>query len=45
MTRIEKIEGIEVLDILTRYRFRVGIAKLFRDREVMSAIQEVICEY
>ena len=44
-TRIEKIEGIEVLDILTRYRFRVGIAKLFRDREVMSAIQEVICEY
>ena len=41
-SNIEKIEGIEVLDILTRYRFRVGIAKLFMDREVMNAIQEVV---
>jgi hypothetical protein len=42
--KIEKIEGIEVLDILTRYRFRVGIAKLFRDRNVMNKIQDIVCE-
>ena len=42
--KIEKIEGIEVLDILTRYRFRIGIAKLFRDRNVMNKIQDIVCE-
>ena len=41
--RIETVEGVEVLDIYTRYRFRVGIGKLFTDRDVMNAIQQAIC--
>ena len=40
--RIESVEGVEILDIYTRYRFRVGIGKLFKDREVMNAIQQAI---
>ena len=42
-SQMELVEGVEVLDIYTRYRFRVGIGKLFKDREVMNAIQQVIC--
>ena len=40
--RIESVEGVEILDIYTRYRFRVGIGKLFKDREVMNAIQQAM---
>ena len=40
--RIECVEGVEILDIYTRYRFRVGIGKLFKDREVMNAIQQAM---
>ncbi len=43
-SQMELVEGVEVLDIYTRYRFRVGIGKLFKDREVMNAIQQVICD-
>jgi hypothetical protein len=42
---IEKTDGVEVLDILTRYRFRVGIGKIFTDREVMKSINDNIYEY
>ena len=41
---IEKIEGVEVLNIYTRYRFRIGIGHCFKDRNVMSFIQEKINE-
>ena len=40
--KIEKTEGVEVLDIFTRYRFRIGIGKAFKDRMVMQAIQRAI---
>lgn len=39
---IEKCDGIELLDIFTRYRFRVGIGKCFNDSEVMSLINDTI---
>ena len=41
---IEKIEGVEILDIFTRYRFRIAIGKAFKDRNVMQTIQEAIYE-
>lgn len=42
---IEKIDGVETLDIYTRYRFRVGIGKGFNDREVMSDINSKLYSY
>lgn len=39
---IEKCEGVELLDIFTRYRFRIGIGKCFTDSEVMSDINDHI---
>lgn len=37
---IQSVEGVEALDIYTRYRFRIAIGKLFKDRDVMHRIQE-----
>jgi len=42
---IDDIEGVETLSVFTRYRFRVGIAKLFKDREVMSCINHRVAAY
>jgi hypothetical protein len=42
---IEKCEGIEILDIFTRYRFRIGIGKCFKDNEVMSSVNEKINQF
>lgn len=42
---IEDTEGVETLDIFTRYRFRIGIAKLFKPSEVMSSITNTIYRY
>jgi hypothetical protein len=39
---IEQCEGIELLDIFTRYRFRIGIGKCFIDSDVMASITEKI---
>ena len=41
---IEKTEGVEVLNIYTRYRFRIGVGQCFQDRNVMSSIQDKINE-
>jgi hypothetical protein len=41
---IEKCEGVELLDIFTRYRFRIGIGKCFVDSDVMSNITGKINE-
>jgi hypothetical protein len=35
---IEQCEGVEILDIFTRYRFRIGVGKCFNDAETMSEI-------
>lgn len=35
---IEQTEGVETLDIFTRYRFRIAVGKIFDDSEVMRDI-------
>jgi len=35
---IESTEGVEILDVFTRYRFRIAIGKAFQDRLVMNNI-------
>lgn len=42
---IESVPGVETLNIWSRYRFRVGIGKLFDDGQVMYAIKEAILKY
>lgn len=42
---IEKTDGVESLDIFTRYRFRVGVGKLFEDGEVMRNINSKVYDY
>lgn len=39
---IEKTEGVETLDIFTRYRFRISIGKAFEDSETMRTINKKI---
>lgn len=42
---LERTDGIETLDIFTRYRFRIGVGKLFEDGEVMRNINSKVYEY
>jgi len=42
---IEECAGVETLEIITRYRFRIAVGKVFQDREVMGEITEKITEY
>lgn len=42
---IEQTDGIEILDIFTRYRFRIAIGKNFKDRDVMNTINKLIGIY
>jgi|LakMenEpi03Aug12_release.lakeMendotaPanAssembly.Ray.scaffolds.fasta_scaffold456512_1 hypothetical protein len=42
---IEKTDGVETLDIFTRYRFRIAIGKAFTDSSVMKDIQESIYSF
>lgn len=39
---IENCDGIEILDVFTRYRFRIAIGKCFNDHRVMNQIKEKI---
>lgn len=39
---LENIDGIEILDIFTRYRFRIAIGKCFGDSETMKLINDTI---
>lgn len=39
---ISEVRGVEILDIFTRYRFRVAIAKAFKDRDVMNDISNAL---
>ena len=39
---IENAKGVETLDIFTRYRFRIGVGKLFDDKAVMRDINETV---
>jgi hypothetical protein len=42
---IESADGVETLDIFTRYRFRISVGKAFTDSSVMKNIQESVYEY
>lgn len=42
---IDKTDGVETLDIFTRYRFRIAIGKVFDDARVMKEINDQIYEY
>lgn len=37
---LETSDGVEILDIFTRYRFRIGIGKCFSDSETMKLIND-----
>ena len=41
-TIIENCEGVEILDIFTRYRFRIGVGKCFNDSETMKNINDKV---
>lgn len=42
VTLIQNIDGVETLDIFTRYRFRVAFGKAFVDRDVMNNINNTL---
>lgn len=37
---IERCDGVELLDVFTRYRFRIGIGKCFNDSDTMKTISD-----
>ena len=41
---IGSVEGIESVDILTPYRFRISVAKLFVDRDAMAKVRKALLE-
>ena len=42
---IENIDGVETLDIFTRYRFRIAIGKNFDASRVMKEINDVVYKF
>jgi hypothetical protein len=42
---IENCNGIEILDIFTRYRFRIAVGKCFNDSLVMQEIKNTIFDH
>jgi hypothetical protein len=42
---IETTDGVETLDVFTRYRFRISVGKAFTDSVVMNDIQASVYEY
>lgn len=40
--QLDKIEGVEILRILSRYRFFIGLGKLFEFKDVRQYIEENI---
>ena len=41
----ENIDGVEILDVFTRYRFRIGIGKCFNDSDVMKNINDQLYSF
>lgn len=39
---IEETSGVEILDIFTRYRFRIAVGKCFNDSETMKLINDKV---
>tara|TARA_R110002020_G_scaffold298736_4_gene514581 strand:+ start:3566 stop:4174 length:609 start_codon:yes stop_codon:yes gene_type:complete len=42
---IEKLEGVELLSIMTRYRFFLGVGKMFEFSDVRKLIETTICGF
>jgi hypothetical protein len=42
---IEESDGVETLDVFTRYRFRISIGKAFQDSSVMRSINNQVYSY
>lgn len=42
---LESADGVETLDIFTRYRFRIAIGKCFQDSAVMQNISQQIKQH
>lgn len=42
---IEDTDGVETLDVFTRYRFRISIGKAFEDSSVMREINKKVYSY
>lgn len=39
---ISMVDGVETIDVLTPYRFRIAVAKLFIDRNVMASVRNAL---
>lgn len=44
LSKIESSPGIETIELLTRYRARIGICPLFKDHEVMNKIKKILSD-
>lgn len=42
---IEEVDGVEILDIFTRYRFRIGIGEMFEHGDVMRDVRKQIFKH
>jgi hypothetical protein len=42
---LENSNGVEILDIFTRYRFRIAVGKCFNDSEIMTEINTQIYNF
>lgn len=42
---IENTDGVETLDIFTRYRFRIAIGKVFKETDVMQDINKNVISF
>jgi hypothetical protein len=45
MDILESVDGVETLDVFTRYRFRIAIGKCFDDSLVMNQINKTIYNF
>lgn len=41
---IENTDGVETLDVFTKYRFRIAIGKAFKDSSVMREVNRLVYE-
>ena len=42
--QLDKIEGVELLKICSRYRFLVGVGRMFDFKDVRRKIESKICD-
>jgi hypothetical protein len=45
ITVIEKTTGVEILDIFSRYRFRIAVGKCFNDSDIKKEIMDNIYNF